>query len=216
MPPNPLTLTDWVQILAAIGQCVAGIGAMLAAGFAVLTINQMRQQSEVQKREFAIRYGPKLYIDWSAENHIASTAALDHFPQNEQRVALLPDGPEKRIFQILSEWWNNPSDKACPTKFVVLNIHNAQADPTIGTARNVRGTIEMYVKNPVIGHPLLHYCRFDFAIGDCRASNTVQIPIRIEGVPEFSMKIITLKYDIQGEPKSIGVWSGPDAYAYSA
>jgi hypothetical protein len=85
-----LSTSDWIQMFAAIGQCTSGVGALIAAWFAYITIRQMRQQSEqmrlqaeVERKGFIAQYGPKLYVKWSSENHVIPNVPLGKRPSSK-------------------------------------------------------------------------------------------------------------------------------------
>ncbi|MCX7840625.1 MAG: hypothetical protein N2559_14415, partial [Anaerolineae bacterium] len=144
MPPflGQLSISDWIQVFAALGQCTSGIGAMLAALFAYFTIRQMKVESERKRKDFIIQYGPKIHVQWSKENNVAADALWDKFPRTPDQVERLQDEAAKKVFKVLSGWWEKPSEKACPTKYVVLNIQNIQSEPMSGIARNLQGRLE--------------------------------------------------------------------------
>ena len=211
---NPFTLNEWIQVASSIGQCISAVGAMLASLFAYITIREMKNQSLLQKSELLIQYGPKLHIEWIPE---ASNSHSDNhcFPDNEQEIERLSDKTQQRLFSVLCEWRKNPSTRAFPQKFITLAIQNIQAEAMVGTAKNIHGTLEIYVKNTNSGHPPVHYCQVDFNAGDCQAKNNLKLPIKVEGVPEFSVKLLSLVYNVEGTKQVFDNWSGSDTYSYS-
>jgi hypothetical protein len=218
---NQLSLADWIQLFAVVGQCASGVGALLAAWFAYRTVNQiqiqseqMRSQVETERSSFIAQYGPKLYVNWTSEDHVTAKPSLDKFPQSVLQIEHLPNGPEKRAYEVLAKWWEKPSDKASPSKFVVLNIQNSQADSTIGIARNLCGTLSMSIRYPERNFPPHHLCEFDFSVGDCRPGDMLKLPIRIEGVPDFTINLISLRYEVDGNPQPLNTWVGNSLYAF--
>ena len=189
-----MTSIQW-EALAAISQLIAGLGTLLAAWFAFMTVRQMREDSRLLRKEFTANFGAQMRISWAAEDRVNPVDVKPKFPSNSAQVDSLEDASANLIFTTLSTWWSSPSRNACPMKYVVLSIHNTQANYLSGAAQELCGEIEMQVKNPYPPYdPLIIYSVFDFSLGDCAAGQSHKIPIRVEGAPQFAFKIISLTY----------------------
>jgi hypothetical protein len=194
---NLMPFDNWLKLFTTIGQMLAGIGALIAAWYAYRTVKNLGNQSEIMQKDYLSRFGPKLHISWQPTDNINNINLLELFPITELAVSQLQDRRWMQIFNVISEWWKTPSSNSNHANFVLLIIENNQVDPTTGMAKNISAKLEIYIKNRKVSHPPHSFSELDIKFGDCRAGNKLEIPINVEGIPDFSFKIKSLTYQVE-------------------
>ena len=72
----------------------------------------------------------------------------------------------------------------------------------------------MSIKKISAGHPPFYLHTTDFTINTIKAGETAKIPIRVEGIPEFTFEIKSLKYYPETENEEISSWAGSKTYLF--